>query len=235
MLIVEDEPLVAKRLERFAREALGKQAGKSLFARSIGEAAPLAENLTASGMLFLDLNIFGGDGFDLLEIDVRSPARTIIVSADQSRAVEAFSHGVVDFVAKPFSKERIAQAIERAMKGRDPIATPIKYLGGAPAKPGSGVVFAPLDEVVALHGADDYVEIELNNGKRLLTRKTINELESMLGPDFFRIHRSHIVNKAFALEFRAQSGSKYSLILSTGAKLPVGRARVEDLKRWFEI
>ena len=66
MLIVEDEPLVAKRLERFAREALGNQAGKSAFARSIEEATPLAECLSASAVLFLDLNLFGADGFDLL-------------------------------------------------------------------------------------------------------------------------------------------------------------------------
>jgi len=235
MLIVEDEPLVAKRLERFAREALGERAGKSAFARSVEEATPLAEQLSASALIFLDLNLFGVDGFDLLEIDIRSPARTIVVSADQSRAVEGFSHGVVDFVAKPFSKERIAQAIERAMTGRDPLAAPIKYLGGAPATPGSGVVFAPVNEVVALHGADDYVEIELSSGKRLLTRKTMIELEAMLGQEFCRIHRSHIVNRSYASEYRAQSGSRYQLILSTGAALPVGRARVDDLKRWLNI
>lgn len=235
LLIVEDEPLVAKRLERFAREALGIQAGKSAFARSLEEATPLAESLPASAVLFLDLNLFGANGFDLLEIDARSPARTIIVSADQSRAVEAFSHGVVDFVAKPFSKERIAEAINRALTGRDPLAPPIKFLGGAPATPGSGVVFAPLSDVVALHGADDYVEIELSSGKRLLTRKTMIELEAMLGQEFCRIHRSHIVNRSYASEYRAQSGSQYSLILSTGAVLPVGRARVDELKRWLDI
>ncbi len=235
LLIVEDEPLVAKRLERFAREALGKQAGKSAFARSVEEATPLAELLPASAVLFLDLNLFGVDGFDLLEIDIRSPARTIVVSADQSRAVDAFSYGVVDFVAKPFSKERIAQAIDRALAGRDPLAPPVKYLGGAPATPGSGVVFTPLGDVVALHGADDYVEIELSSGKRLLTRKTMIELEAMLGQEFCRIHRSHIVNRSYASEYRAQSGSRYSLILSTGAALPVGRARIDDLKRWLNI
>lgn len=235
MLIVEDEPLVAKRLERFAREALGERAGKSAFARSVEEATPLAACLPASAVLFLDLNLFSADGFDLLEIDIRSPAQTIVVSADQSRAVEAFSHGVVDFVAKPFSKERIAQAINRALAGRDPLAPPIKFLGGAPATPGSGVIFAPLSDVVALHGADDYVEIELSSGKRLLTRKTMTELEAMLSQEFCRIHRSHMVNRAFATEFRAQSGSRYSLILSTGATLPVGRARVDDLKRWLDI
>ncbi len=235
MLIIEDEPLVAKRLERFAREALGEQAGKSTFARSVEEATPFAERLPASAILFLDLNLFGVDGFDLLEIDIRSPAHTIVVSADQSRAVEAFAHGVVDFVAKPFTKERIAQAIDRALTGRDPLAKPIKYLGGAPAAAGSGVVFAPLADVVALHGADDYVEIELNSGKRLLTRKNMAELEAMLGSDFFRIHRSHMVNRRYASEFRPQSGSRYRLILSTGAALPVGRGRVDALKHWLSI
>lgn len=235
MLIVEDEPLVAKRLERFAREALDSKAGKSAFARSVEEAVPLAERLPASAIIFLDLNLFGVDGFDLFEIDIRSPARTIVVSADQSRAVEAFSHGVVDFVAKPFSRERIGEAIDRALAGRDPLSEPIKHLGGAPAVAGAGIVFAPLADIVALHGADDYVEIELNCGKRLLTRKNMHDLELMLGADFFRIHRSHIANRRYVSEFRAQSGSRYQLILSTGAALPAGRARVDELKRWLDI
>ena len=235
MLFVEDEPLVAKRLERFAREALGDEAGDSAFARSVEEATPIAEQLSETALVFLDLNLFGADGFDLLEIDVRSPARTIVVSADQSRAIEAFSHGVIDFVAKPFTKERIAQAIDRALKGRDPLAEPLKYLGGAPAVAGSGVVFAPISDIVALHGADDYVEIELTSGKRLLTRKTMQQLESLLGKQFFRIHRSHMVNRPFASEFRAQPGSRYQLVLTTDAVLPVGRARVGELKRWLDF
>lgn len=235
MLIVEDEPMAAKRLARFAREALGPRAGETTFARSLEEAIPLAESLSRGAILFLDLNLFGADGFDLLEIDVRSSARTIVVSADQSRAIEAFAYGVVDFIAKPFAKERVAQAIGRALEGRDPLAAPVEYLGGAPAGAGSGVAFAPLRDIIALHGADDYVEMELADGRRLLTRKSMHDLETMLGADFFRIHRSHIVNRAYVAGFNASEGSRYRLLLTTGATLPVGRSRVEDVKAWLKV
>ena len=233
MLIVEDEPLVAKRLERFVREALGERAGSCAYARSINEAIPLAEKLPASALLFLDLNLFGADGFELFEIDVRSPARTIVVSADETRAVEAFAHGVVDFVAKPFTRERIAQAVERALEGRDPVAPPMEYISGA--NPAGGVTSAPLAEVVALHGADDYVEIELNDGRRLLTRKTMRDLADLLRGDFLRIHRSHIVNRAYVGEFRAQAASRYELAMKNGAALPVGRIRVDEVRRWLNV
>ena len=233
-LIVEDEPMVAKRLERFVKEALGDEAGNGVHVRSKEEAAPLAAKLPASAIMFLDLNLFGADGFDLLEMDTQTAAKTIVVSADQSRAVEAFSHGVVDFVAKPFSQERIGQAIDRALKGRDPLAEPVKYIGGAPPRPGSSVVFAPLDDIIALHGADDYVEIELKDGRRLLTKKSMRDLER-INPDFMRIHRSHIVNRKFVAEFVAQSGSRYRLQLTTGAALPIGRSRVEDVKGWLGV
>lgn len=235
ILIVEDEPMAAQRLERFVRTSLGDLAGESIFARNLNEGIAAASRLSSSAMIFLDLNLFGADGFDLFEIDIRSPARTIIVSAEYSRAVEAFKHGVVDFVAKPFTQERIAEAVERALKGRDPLASPVEYLGGAPAGTGSGVSFAVLKDIVALHGADDYVEIEVNDGRRLLTRKTMTDLEKMLGADFFRIHRSHIVNKNYVDGFIPLSGSRYQIRLKTGEMLPVGRARADNVKSWLRI
>lgn len=234
MLIVEDEPMAAKRLERFARDALGHRAGASAFARSLEEALALAEHLSESAILFLDLNLFGANGFDLLEVDVRSSARAIVVSADSARAVDAFAHGVVDFVAKPFTRARVALAVDRALDGRDPLAAPAAYLGGAHAS-GRGVVFTPRDEIVALHGADDYVELERSDGRRLLTRKSMRDLAALLGPDFFRIHRSHIVNRAYVEAFRALPGSRYRLALNTGQSLPVGRARAPAVKNWLNI
>ncbi len=235
LLIVEDEPMAAQRLERFAREALGPKAGDSGFARSLQEAAKVAPRLTEKSILFLDLNLFGADGFEILKINAQTPARTIVVSADQSRAIEAFAHGVVDFVAKPFTKERIAQAVGRALAGRDPLAPPVEYIGGAGAKADAGVEFAPLSEVAALHGADDYTEIELAGGRRLLTRKSLQDLETALGPDFFRIHRSHIVNKAYVGKFLAFSGSRYQLTLTTGENVPVGRSRADDVRKWLGV
>jgi two-component system response regulator LytT len=232
-LIVEDEPLAAQRLERFVREALGARAGEASFARNLEEAVAQAARLSESAVLFLDLNLFGAEGFDIFEIDVRSPARTIIVSADQSRAIEAFSHGVIDFIAKPFTRDRVAQAVERALSGRDPLAAPVKQLSGAP--PEGGVAFAMLSEIVALHGADDYVEIELSSGRRLLTRKSLNLLETMLGDDFFRIHRSHIANRIYIDAFKAFPGSSYKVSLKSGDSLPVGRNRTDAVKRWLEV
>jgi len=232
-LIVEDEPPAAQRLKRFVSEALGARAGEAYFARNLEEAVPLAASLSENAILFLDLNLFGADGFDLFEIDVRSPARTVIVSADQSRAIEAYTYGVVDFVAKPFTQERVAQAVERALSGRDPLAAPVRQLGGAP--PEGGVAFAMLPEIVAFHGADDYVEIELSSGRRLLTRKSLNLLETMLGDDFFRIHRSHIANRKYIDAFKAFPGSSYKVSLKSGDSLPVGRNRTDAVKRWLEV
>ncbi|WDI30198.1 LytTR family DNA-binding domain-containing protein [Hyphococcus flavus] len=235
ILVVEDEPLAAQRLERFAKSALGDQFGQSEFARNLNEAIPLASQLSEHALMFLDLNLFGADGFDVFGVDAQSPARTIVVSADQSRAVEAFSHGVVDFVAKPFTQERIFQAVERALNGRNPLAPPLEYLGGMQGKAGSGVSFADLNSVVALHGADDFVEIELDDGRVLLNRKTMQELDKLLGSDFYRIHKSHIVNRTYVKEFLSLSGSRYQLLLQDGRALPIGRSRVEQVRKWLGI
>ncbi len=57
----------------------------------------------------------------------------------------------------------------------------------------------------------------------------------MLGADFFRIHRSHIVNRAYVTGFKASKGSRYRLSLTIGAELPVGRSRADAVKAWLRI
>lgn len=127
VLIVEDEPLMAQRLERFCREILGDQLESIRVANLFSEASARLQEAPID-LLLLDLNLHGRDGMQLLQASVAGSFHTIIVSANTEQALRAFEFGVMDFVPKPFSKERVAQAQSRVtLPGRRAVG-PAKFL-----------------------------------------------------------------------------------------------------------
>lgn len=218
ILIVEDEPLVAQRLERLVREVLGTEL-QSLRAAATLDVAVAQLDKVDDTVLLLDLNLAREDGFSLLRQALAEPCSTIVVSGSTERALEAFELGVVDFVAKPFTVERLAIAFQRARERRGsehPRHLAVAY--------GGHVELVPLADVVAIHGDDDYSSVELTNGQRRLHKRTLTELESLLPKEFLRVHRSHIANlkQVRRLEGRV-------LKLSNGTEISVGRAYAKQL------
>ncbi len=106
ILIVEDETVIARRLERLVRQILGQQLVWLKRADCLAAARADLESFPID-LMFLDLNLHGKDGFGLLEHAVAGAFHTVIVSAHTNQALRAFEYGVLDFVAKPFDKERL--------------------------------------------------------------------------------------------------------------------------------
>jgi two-component system response regulator LytT len=224
VIIVEDEAVIARRLARLLRE-IGGIVGPIEIVSDFAAAGALAA-ARGDSLVFLDLNLHGRDGFDLLRQGLANGWRTVVVSAHAERAIEAFELGVVDFVPKPFTRERLALALSRATAsapdGR------LRYLA---ALQGSGTTLVRLDEIVAIHGADDYSEIEVADGRRLLHRKSLQRLGGELPPSFVRVHRSHIVNLDRVLGLDRTDGGAWHLRLEDGGSLPVGRRALGELRK----
>jgi two-component system, LytTR family, response regulator LytT len=218
ILIVEDEPLVAQRLERIAREVLGAELLELRAAPTLDVAVNKLAN-TDDTVLLLDLNLQGEDGFELLRRAVAEPWSTIVVSGSTERALEAFELGVVDFVAKPFTAERLSLAFQRVRDRRG--SERARYLAVAYA---GHIELVPLADVVAIHGDDDYSSVEIANGQRRLHKRTLSQLERLLPPEFLRVHRSHIANLR-----QARTVEGKVLKLANGSEVPVGRAYAKQL------
>lgn len=229
IVIVEDEVMVARRLERLARQAAGAPSTIEV-AHSLDDAAARLEDAACARdepVVLLDLNLSGEDGFDLLKRAAASAFQVVVVSASTDRAIEAFELGVVDFVAKPFTAERLALAFDRVRGRRDPEMRALRHLAIADT---GRIELVALDEVVAIHGADDYSEVETAAGSRLLHRKTLAALEAILPADFVRVHRSHIVNLRHATRLLAHGGGRHELVLTHGGSVPVGRRHLDALR-----
>jgi two-component system response regulator LytT len=221
VLIAEDEAPAARRLERMVRDRIGGRIGDLAIAATV-EAARAALSSSRIDLLLLDLNLNGVDGFSILGEAQRPP--TIVVSANSSRAIDAFDHAVIDFVAKPVSAERLGKALDRALDW-----SLIRAPGQASlaVRSAGRIDLAAFTDIVALSGADDYVEVVLADGRRFLHDTSLQDLERRLPTGFVRVHRSHMVNVAHVRGIRTLPGRRRVLELAGGPEIPVSRSRID--------
>lgn len=228
--IVEDEPLIARRLQRLSGEILGDRLAGSSLATNVSEAEE-QQSRTDFDMVLLDLNLAGEDGFSLLKRFTAKAAHTIVVSAQTERALEAFEYGVLDFVPKPFTRSRLEKAFTRLWdKSREAPALP-KQLS---FETHGGFDVVDLETILFFKAADKYSEAMLTNGKTRFHGKSLNSLEHILASNFIRTHKSYLVLKRAILDIRSLEGSRYALRLANGDQLPVGRTRVDHVRHILE-
>lgn len=226
LLIVEDEPLVRQRLLRWCTELVGSRARVDA-AAALDEAGDRLQRSVYDGLL-LDLNLDGEDGFELLRRAVAGRYHVVIVSAHREQALQAFEHGALNFVAKPFARERLALALERLLDAGRYRAGSARYLGVWRAQ---GTASVELAQVLWIRADGDYSELRLLDGRSELHDKSLAGLAALLPPDFQRCHRSWLVNLRHVRALHAGAGSRYWLRLHNGAELPVGRAHLAALRR----
>lgn len=229
ILIVEDESRIAKRIERLTRDIFGKALQSLTHINTLHEALAFIETHSLD-LVLLDLNLNGEDGFDLLTTAVSGSFHTIVISAYKDQAIAAFEYGVLDFVPKPFNRDRLEQAFNRTITKEKPL-TPIKYLA---VKSRHKIQLIPIEEVLYIKGAGAYTELFLADGKKELHDKSLEMLEQLLSNSFERTHKSYLVKMSEVKEIIVASGSKYMAELKNGALIPIGRTKYKDIKaKWL--
>ena len=226
VLLVEDEAVVARRVESLCRRILGPKL-ESLAVIETFAAARAALTTAPVDVLLLDLNLSGQDGMELLRASAAAAFHTIIISANTDHALRAFEFGVLDFVPKPFTQERLAAALARVADETGRSIHPAKYL--AVRKQGR-LEIVPVADVVYIQGARNYSELVLTDGRRLLHDKSLERLNAVLPAGFERVHKSYLVRFASIATIHGHEGSRYEVELHGGERLPVGRTRYPELK-----
>jgi DNA-binding LytR/AlgR family response regulator len=225
ILIVEDEKVAARGLQRMVQEILGNEISWMGWEESLDESRfSLSENPV--DLLLLDLNLNGENGFELLQGAVAGSFHTIVVSANEVQALRAFEYGVIDFVPKPVSAERLAKALGRVRDG-EYSGKRAKYI---PIRKPNGVTLIRLEDVAYFSGDGHYVEIRLKTGNSEFHRQTLDSLAKVLPSHFSRIHRSHIVDMRIVKRVISHGGGKYDVDLDSGDSLPLSRAYHKNLK-----
>ena len=231
LLIVEDEPPVARYIERCCRNILHDKIKSIDVYHTLKDASAVIQKKTID-LCLLDLNLRGANGYDLLRLSVSEPFHTIIISAHTEQAVEAFQYGVLDFVPKPFEEDDLRSALDRYFDRVQKQKLITKYLT---VKKGQSYAVFPVDEVLYFKAADVYVEAHFKDGKVELLSKTMERLEQILPWQFFRIHRSYIAALSTIRSYTHVEGGTCKVILRNGDVLPLSRRRYKELIRLMSL
>jgi len=207
------------------------------------EAVQAVNNLHPD-LLFLDIQMPKLDGFEVLEL-VGPDVAVIFVTAYDQYALRAFEVHAVDYLMKPFSAERLDEAVRRAQQriGRAE-KTPVEALAASARPPdarlarvlirsGPNVEVIPVDKIDYIEAQDDYVAFK-TGGKTFLKQQTLGALEAQLDPSrFVRIHRSYILNIERLAKIELYAKDSHEAVLRDGTRLPVSRAGYVKLNEFL--
>jgi two-component system LytT family response regulator len=245
VIIVDDEPL--------ARAVLREHLGPHSDVEIVGECANGFEAVKAIAegapdLVFLDIQMPKLDGFEVVEL-AGAKTHYVFVTAYDQFALRAFDVHALDYLLKPFTRERLAQALAHA---RERLAAPAAegeaalraVVGAAQARhqplervlirDGARVQVIPVARIDYVEAQDDYVAF-FADGRQWLKNQRMAELESQLDPRaFLRVHRSYIVNLGAIARIEPAGKDGHCAVLKSGARIPISRSgyqKVRDLMR----
>lgn len=242
-LVCEDEPLARRAMEEYLADvpwvevvATAEDGKESL--RLIHKHEP--------DLVFLDVRMPGLTGLEVLDALDHRPA-IVFTTAFDEYAIDAFEHGAVDYLVKPFGRDRLIQTLDRvrvrlvgeARARRAAVGDeggPTGSADGAPyperifARHGSAIVPVPVEEIRHLEAVDGGVELH-TGGRALTLTSTLGEVESRLSPDdFVRVHRSHVVNLAHVKSIRRYDDRRLEILMDDGTEILASRAGSKALR-----
>jgi len=226
ILIVEDEPPAAEYIERCIRSIIENKIKNIQISHTLEDAIIYLQKAQID-LCFLDLNLSGEDGYDILRHALSKSFHTIIISAHSDQAIKAFEYGVIDFIPKPFNIERLRKAFDRYF-GQAEHHRQTKFLVYRKANKN---YLLPIKEVMYFEAARILVEAHLQDRKMELIEKSLNRLEEILPAHFVRIHRSYIVNLNYITSYQHSGRSVYKVLLKDGQTLPISRHRIKAVNK----
>jgi two-component system, LytTR family, response regulator len=239
LIIIDDEPLARS----IIREYLQFHPELELIAEcNDGFEGVKAIQQMQPDLIFLDIQMPKINGFEMLEL-IEEPPAVIFTTAFDEFAIKAFESHAVDYLLKPFSRERFDKAISKwkgtpkAISSKDQLAPLLESVSSSPSEQHRVVVkmagkirIIPVDEIYYLEAADDYVKIHTKDGA-FLKNKTMGHFETVLNKDLFvRTHRSFMVNITGITRIDPYEKDNHLAILKSGARVPVSKTGYIKLK-----
>ncbi len=227
-LVVDDEPLARRELRRLLAAFPSVQVVGE--AGNIDEARERIEALSPD-VVFLDIQMPGGTGFDLLTQLDRVP-RIVFTTAYDQYAVKAFDVNALDYLLKPIEPERLAMAIAkiRESASRESPASGESPLVQLFIKDGPRCWFVPLREVSLFTSEGNYARLHWGKERPLLGRSLTSLERKLDAKRFFRANRAQIVNLDFIQAVEAGEGGRLHLQLRDGPEIEVSRRQASEFK-----
>lgn len=238
-IIIEDEKPARDLIKKFMEE---REELELLGEYDNGFSGLKATHEFEPDVLFLDVQMPKLNGFELIELLDYTP-EIIFTTAYDQYAIKAFEQNAVDYLLKPFSKERFNEGVDRLLarveqgsgkktteKIRKHFSESEELLNRVVIKKSGKIHVLAVTDIQYLEAQDDYVMIYTQQG-RFLKQQTMKYYEKHLDPDqFIRVHRSYIVNVQVIERIEPYEKTNYILLLADGNKVPVSRSGMQVLK-----
>ena len=242
-IIVEDEKLARDLIKDYLQdhadfEIIGEYEDGFGGLKAINEMKP--------DLIFLDIQMPKLTGFEMLEVLEHHPAIIFTTAYDQY-VLRAFEHNALDYLLKPYSKDRFQEALEKARErvqsgDRESISRLMEHreqqeeeIHRVVVKSRSKIHVIPVDDILYLEAQDDYVMIYTHQSK-YLKQRTMKFFETHLpAEDFVRIHRSYIARLSEISQMQLYEKESYIVILKNGVKLPVSKSGLPKLKKKLDF
>jgi two-component system LytT family response regulator len=243
-LVVDDQPMARDRvLSLLATEDDIEVVGIA----ATGTEAVEAVRRLEPDLVFLDLQMPELDGFGVVEaVGVDRMPLTIFVTAYDEHAVRAFEVHALDYLLKPFGRSRLQKAVARAREQLersragaiaerlaavfDDLQTPRRQGPRLVVRANGRVRFIDIAQIDWVESEGNYVRLHTGPESHLVRETMTNLLPKLGEQDFFRIHRSRIVNITRVKELRLASGGDYDVLLHDGSRLPLSRLYKDALQ-----
>ncbi|WP_411273322.1 LytR/AlgR family response regulator transcription factor [Daejeonella sp.] len=193
-------------------------------------------------LIFLDIQMPKINGFEMLEL-IDQPPSVIFTTAFDEYAIKAFEEHAIDYLLKPFTKERFDRAVQKWLDTKlgseakknttqilDNIQTSSPKNERVVVKTGTKIKIIPVNDIIFLAADDDYVKIHTSEGS-FLKNKTMAYFEKLLGEvNFVRVHRSYIVKIDEITRIDPYEKESHLAILKSGEKIPVSKTGYPKLR-----
>ena len=237
IVIIDDEPLARSIVKEYLQSYPGMEVVEECGDGFQGFKAVMQHQ---PELIFLDVQMPKINGFEMLEL-IDQPPAVIFTTAFDEYAIRAFEAHAVDYLMKPFSKERFDKAIRKWMENRNFVTEDSAPLLNTAAhspqqsqrivvKTDGKIQIIPVHEIDFLEAADDYVKINSKKGT-FLKNKTMSHFEEVLdSQQFVRTHRSYIINVSQISWIDPYEKDGHLAILTSGSKIPVSKSGYTKLK-----
>lgn len=217
--------------------------------RVIGEAGGVVEGVKLlknmrPDVLFLDIQMQDGSGFDLLDLLNEIPFKIIFITASDAHAIKAFRYAAVDYLLKPVDPDELVIALNKCRGQKLNETEKYKLLNDSlkdRQKPHERLALHTQDKIHIVNICDiircessiNYTEFFFQNGKKLLVTRTLKDFEDLLTDHgFYRVHQSFLVNTMYIKEFSKADGG--FLLMSDGSSIPVSTRRRPGVMKMLE-
>lgn len=237
-IIIEDEKKSAEVLIHLLQKNY-PEVNVSGIAESVKEGIEIARSQKPE-LIFLDVMLPDGSGFDVLERINDLKFDVIFTTASEKFAVKAIKYSALDYLLKPIGAEELITAVKKVLDRKNSISTEqnlrsllenIKKSDEQYSKitlpAGNAYEVVQVKDIIRCEANDNYTNVYLTGGKKLLVSGTLKHYEELLPEkDFVRVHHSHLINTRHMVRFLKEDGG-YA-VMSDGSKVEVSRRKRED-------